>query len=410
MIGHVSLKYAVRSLLRNPRRTILSIIGVGIGSGIAVFAMSWIGGAREMEIRAVAESGCGHLRIVPADWPDRRENTLRLENPTKAIAAVDALAGVRAYGVRARVNGLLAMGNRTAGVEIAGVVPELEAGASRIVQKATIEGRYLTREDTDAVVIGRTLAKRLGVEVDDSLFVTLVGRDEIQSAMLNVVGILETGSRDVDAMVCHVTLDELERVSGFPGPAEISILLDDYRRVDAGWAALAEAVPQGDAVITWKEVNPAFAASIEGDAGFGRLLIGIIVIVVALGIASAQLTVVLERRTELAILSALGMKGRQVVILLAIESFVIGLAGGVTGMLLGGAGAYYLATIGIDIEAIMGDEVAVGDIMLDPHVYGAFGWWIVWFAFGISVVATLAASLYPARMATRIEPARALRK
>jgi len=65
MIGSVSTKYAFRSLLRHPMRSALSMVGVGIGCSIALIATSWMSGAAEMQIRAVSESGAGHLRVMP---------------------------------------------------------------------------------------------------------------------------------------------------------------------------------------------------------------------------------------------------------------------------------------------------------------------------------------------------------
>ena len=141
------------------------------------------------------------------------------------------------------------------------------------------------------------------------------------------------------------------------------------------------------------------------------MLVGIIVLVVSLGIASAQLTAVLERRAEFAILSALGMKSRQVVALMLIEAIVIGLGGAVVALGVGGAIAYRLSVKGFDMAAMMNEDFSVsfGDVMIDPIMYGDFGSWLIWYALGISLVATVVASVYPAWMATKIDPARALR-
>jgi len=409
MIGKVSAKYAFRSLLRHPRRAILSMIGVGIGCAMALLAASWMGGEAEMCIRAVAESGGGHVRVVPEKWPELREDKLRLVRWKEVLAEVKTLDGVKAAVVRARTNGLLAFGTRNAGVAVTGVDPEVEVVSSRLVSKGKIDGRYLRPDDRDSVVIGKILARRLDVELDDDLYVTLAGRDEIQSAMLRIVGIIETGSHDVDAMVCHVTLNDLERLTGYPGPGEISVLIEDYRRVEATRRELAKRVGPGNAVITWKEVNPGMAGNVEGDRAFTRVLVGMIVIVVSLGIASAQLSAVLERRTEFAILSALGMKSRQVIGLVVIEALVIGLGGAVIALALGGSLAHYLATEGVNLEAFMGEDFSFGEIILDPRMYGSFGIWLVWYALAVSVVATVTASIYPAWLATRVDPADALR-
>jgi len=405
----ISAKYALRSLLRHPRRSILSIVGVGVGCAIGIFASSWIGGSAEMQVRAASESGAGHLRVVPSEWPKTRENILRLGQWEQALAKVRALPGIKTTAVRARVNGLLAFGNRTAGAEVVGVDPAVEPEANRIVGKGRLQGRYLQSGDSNKVVIGKTLADRLDVELDDDLYVTLAGRDEISSAMLTIVGIIDTGSGDLDASICQVTLEDIERITGYQGPGEISILLNDYRLIASMQKKLTEALAGSNAVITWKQVNPGLAGNVEGDKVFTKVLIAIIVVVVSLGIASAQLTAVLERRHEFAILSALGMKGRHVVGLVVLEALLVGVAGAAVALLLGGSAAYYLATKGVNLATMMGEELSFENVLLDPYVYGDFGIWLIWYALAVSVIATVGASIYPAWLATKVEPADALR-
>ena len=273
----ISAKYALRSLLRHPRRSILSIVGVGVGCAVGIFAASWIGSSAEMQVRAASESGAGHLRVVPSEWLNTRENILRLVDWERALAKVQALPRVKTTAVRAQTNGLLAFGNRTAGAEVVGVDPEMEPGANRIVGKGRLQGRYQQPGDSNKVVIGKTLADRLDVELDDDLYATLAGRNEISSAMLTIVGIIDTGSGDIDASICHVTLQDIERITGYQGPGEISILLNDYRLIASMQKTLTEALAGSNAVVTWKHVNPGLAGNVEGDKVFTKVLIAIIV-------------------------------------------------------------------------------------------------------------------------------------
>jgi ABC-type lipoprotein release transport system permease subunit len=290
-----------------------------------------------------------------------------------------------------------------AGVELTGVDPEAEFGSNRIVYRAEVEGRYLRPGDSDVVVIGGALARRLDVELDDDLYLTMAGKEEIQSAML------ETGSRDIDSSICHVMLDDIEKITGYTGPGEISVLLDDYRLIEPKQKELAGRLSDSNAVITWKEVNPGLAGNVEGDKAFMKGLAGIIVIVVSLGIASAQLTAVLERRREFATLSALGMKSGQVIGLVALEALIVGLGGAIVALVLGGSAAYYLATYGVNFGAFLEEGASFGDVLLDPYMYGNFGAWLIWYALGISVTATVVVSAYPAWLATKVEPADAMR-
>lgn len=409
MIGSVSTKYALRSLFRHPRRSALSVVGVGIGVAIGLIAISYYSGAAEMQVRAVSESGAGHLRIVPAGWDASRENSMRLAQWEEALRIINGAPHVKVIVPRARANGLLAFGNRTVGVELNGVVPNAEWDSNRIVRKAKLEGRYLQEGDRSAVVIGKSMAKRLNVELDDDLMLTVAGREDIQGAMLRIVGILDTGSSDLDSMICHVLLSELEAITDFTGPGEISVLLENQNFLDSTYEYLLSKINSGNTVITWKDVNPSIAATVESDGAFIRFLSFMIVVLVALGIASAQLTAFLERRAEFGVLMALGMKPRQVVGLILIEAVITGIAGAIVALLLGGPVAYLLATKGINLAVLFSEELTFGGILLDPYIYADFGIWIVWYALSVAVTATVVASFYPIWYAIRTNPVEALR-
>ncbi|MDD5222678.1 MAG: FtsX-like permease family protein [bacterium] len=404
------IKYAFRSQTRRFRRTILSVVGVGVGCAMGIIATCWIGGEQEMTVRAASESGAGHLKIVPAGWLETRENTLRISEWKRTLALARSLPGVKRVAFRARTDGLLAFGNRTSGVEVTGVDPDSERAFNRIVYKSKIQGRYLEPGDAGQAVIGRELARRLKVGLDDDLMITLSGKGEIESAMLRIVGILDTGSQELDLSVCHITLTELERMTGISGPAEISILLDNYKRIDSTREVLARELSGRNRVITWKEVAPELAAGMEGDMAFARLLVLIIIAVVGLGIMSAQLTAVMERRREFGILSALGMPGRRIVGMILTEAFLIGLGGALVALAVSFPITYRLASRGVNLSALMGGLNSFGGVLIDPVAYGDLGWWVVWYAFGVSLAATVLASLYPARLAQKIDPAEALRR
>jgi ABC-type antimicrobial peptide transport system permease subunit len=103
----------------------------------------------------------------------------------------------------------------------------------------------------------------------------------------------------------------------------------------------------------------------------------------------------LERRRELAVLLALGMRGWQVVRLVVLEAAILGMVGAAAGLLVAAGPAYYLATRGIDLAALMGGEVAVSGVVFDAILYADMGWWMVPRGLLLGLVAALAASGYP---------------
>ncbi|MGB8932607.1 MAG: hypothetical protein WCC48_15290, partial [Anaeromyxobacteraceae bacterium] len=75
------LTYAVRSIRRNVRRTLLSVVGIAIGVALMLIVESFNRGKIEVFTRVGAESGAGHLRVTPAGWRVKRDPRMRLADP-----------------------------------------------------------------------------------------------------------------------------------------------------------------------------------------------------------------------------------------------------------------------------------------------------------------------------------------
>jgi len=400
-------KFAVRTLGRNIRRTILSAVGISIGITISLFLTSFMRGANDYRVKAIAESGFGHIRVAPKGWLTQQDNDMRLSDWESDLRAIRSLKEVSVAAPHARANALLAFGTRVTGVEILGVDPEAERTVNRIT-RAVSEGRYLNESDDDGTVIGSAIAERLDVELGDELLLTLVGKDgEMKYAMLSIVGIAHTGSQELDAAICHVRLEDIEELSGYPGAGEITVTVTDGRNLDTMVATIKKATPSNDDILTWREIQPAQGADYESDKAFMNLISSIVMIVVILGITSAQLTTILERKREFAVLIALGMKGVQVLRLIITEAVVLGIIGAIFGLILATPLVFYISTTGFDFSKMMG-ETSISGVLLDPVMYGDMGMWLIPRALLIGLISTFIAALYPAWFAIKTDPTSAL--
>jgi ABC-type lipoprotein release transport system permease subunit len=410
MTQSVSLRYAGRSLFRHARRTILSIVGIGVASGLSLFMVAFVRGERTMMLNAAAGSGIGHIRIVPTGWLDARDNNLRIPQWRDMLIELRRHPDVAIATPHMRIEGLLAMGTRSIGVELVGVDPNTEQAVNRLVRTVT-EGRYLDPGEQGFAVIGQAIAERLAVTVDDQLMVTATDRHgQIAAAMLRIVGLIEIGSRDLESTLCHVAMADVAQLSGQSHAGDITLMVRTPKQLDRVQAALDTALPDTVAVVTWKEIMPEMASAVKIDETWTRLIVSIIMIVAFLGIASAQLAAVLERRREFAVLAALGMKHGRLVYVMVVEGLILGLFGAITGLILGSAAAYYVATEGIDFTKFYGEgDWSMSNMLIDPVFYGEFGWWLVPLAFVLSLSATLLSSIYPAWYASRTDTATALR-
>jgi ABC-type lipoprotein release transport system permease subunit len=408
MRGSLITRFAVRSLGRNGRRTLLSVIGIGVGCMVALFIAAFTRGTMEMRVRSIAESGYGHLRIAPAGWDVNRDPDLRIRDWRRELDAVESIEGIEIVAPHARTTALLAFGTRVVGVEMLGVDPVAERKLNRLV-RAIQGGRYLVPGDTGVTVIGSTIAGRLDVELDDDLFLTVANRGgDMEYAMLRIVGIVYTGSRDIDASICHVTLADVQRFTGYEGASEITVAIDEPRDVDRIASKLKDVILEGNEVLTWKEVLPEQGGDAESDRAFMNLFAGIVILVCILGVTSAQMTAIMERKREFAVLMALGMQGFQVIRLLLVEAAAMGILGAMVGLVLATPLVWHTATVGIDFESLLKMEFTVSNVLFDPVLYADMGAWMVPYALFISLVSTITAALYPAWYAMRTNPTSAL--
>ena len=403
--GSVALRYAVRSLFRNGRRTILSVAGVAVGCTVALVDIGMARGKVNMFLRSIGEGGVGHLRVVREGWLESRKAELRVAEWRSVLGRLRADPAVAVATPRTRVQGMLAMGTRLTGAEVVGVDPATEPKAYRYVRQMSA-GRYLQPSDRRALVLGRTLANRLRVEPGDQVVVSAADAGGmVRTDMFEVVGIVDLGGR-LDAAICQVPLADAEWLSGIPGAGEIAVLLGDAGAVARVRASIA--VPKGDAVVSWSQISPQSAGAVKVNEVTQVIISAILLAVVLLGVASAQLTAILERRREFAVLAALGAGRWTMVRLVLGEAVALGTASFVATLALALPLVWYLATTGITVMAAGG--MSVGDIAIVDTVFRSdFGRWFFVDAALLAYAATVLASIYPALFAARFQPAEALR-
>ncbi len=134
------------------------------------------------------------------------------------------------------------------------------------------------------------------------------------------------------------------------------------------------------------------------------LLLGIFgslaLVVASLGIINTLVMAILERRREIGVLKALGAADRDVRRLFLVEAGAMGILGGVFGVLLG-----WLIGRGINL----GTKVYLTRHNLPIITVSSVPWWMVAAAIAFSVATSLAAGIYPAARAARLDPVEALR-
>ena len=400
-------RIAYRDLGRNRRRSILTLIAVALGLALLVVSSGLIEGAVAGAIENNIRVQTSHVQLrnesydedkVSLKWQDL------LETPYALASQVQAQPDVQAAAPVLWASGILGTRDESVGVRVFGIDPL--SNISRPYREGIVAGEFLTTDDRGGILIGRKLAQSLGLVAgrEVSLLVNTSGEQPDQ-AIFTIRGLYDTGIPSFDDTTVLMPLAKAQAFTRAGDRASaILLLLDRQESADTFAPTLRRT---GLQILTWRDLNQVLLQAVEMTNGLMYLMYMIVLAVVAVVIANTLLTSVFERTRAIGILAALGMKGRQVLSMFILEAAILGLVGIILGDLFGSLGVLYLATEGYhigDVASITTSQVAYGETIYGRFAPGAIA------ALSIAgMIITLLASLYPAWMASRLEPIEALR-
>jgi len=360
---------AIRSILRQRTRSVLTTLGIGIG----IAAIVALGGITQGVIESFTTMYMGSeadLMALEADCSDLSFSSIdeRVGARIAALPDVETVSGIGfAFDSTEKMPILFIMGYHPR---------EFAIRHFKIV-----EGQPLTARRQ--VIVGRGAAEVMGLEVGDTL--------RLLGSGFRVVGIYETGVGYEENCVV-VSLREAQALAGKLHQVSLyAIKVTDPARVEELRAYLDANFPEIDVSLTSKfaESLPDLQTMEElvGQMSFLAVFIG------GVGMLNTMLMSVLERTREIGVLRALGWRRRQVIGMILREALVLGAVGGVCGILVG-MGMVWGIT---QIPGIGG--------MLDPR----YSPQLFVQALAVGLVTGVIGGLYPAWRATRMRPVEALR-
>ena len=398
-------KLAIRNVLRQPARTALTLAAIALG----VASMLLSGGFVEdilLQLReATIRSQLGHLQIYKTGQfasSGQRPFEFLIDNPELVERAVESLPGVVVHTRRIRFSGLISNGRGELPIVGEGIESE---GESRIGSAISMRsGRPLAATDQFGVAVGEGLAKAMGLKVGDSVTLLLTTREGAMNTLdFQVVGIFRSFSKEYDARAVRIPLPAAQELTATSGVNAIVVLLDDTSLTEHGRAELEARLPPGFEVKAWTDLADFYkntAALYERQFGFLQV---IILVMVLLSVTNSVNMTLHERTLEFGIMRALGQKGRDVFRLAVLETALLGAVGAAAGAALGVILALAISAIGIPMPPPPNSESGfTAAIRIVPTVMAA--------AFALGVVASVCASLLPARRLARISVADALRR
>lgn len=405
--------FAWRNLWRQKRRTILTLISIAFGGFLAVMMTAMQDQSFADFIDNAARLGSGHVTIQHPEYLDRPTLSRSVEGTGDKRALAESDEDVIRAVDRTSGQAMLTTASDSFGAFFIAYDPALESDETMEFTQGLVEGKLFVSSDDDGIILGKVLAENLDAELGDRVVFTLTDRNgDIVNGMERVSGIISTGATSTDAALVLLPIDTVRDVVGYDPheSTQVAVFLDDGRRAIKVANRLGSEL-EGDAVLTWDELQPEIKAFVAMKIGGGRVMEFIIALLVAAGIFSTIFMGVLERTREFGIMMAIGYSPRQLFALVMAESSLLAGLGIVFAFAVTILPYLYLHGTGIDMTEVyaqQGSSMDIGGVGMDPILrIGIYPENAVAIAVAI-VGATLLAGIYPAWKAGRVSPVEAI--
>ena len=405
---HLFILLAWRNLFRNKRRTILSGLAIGIGLAALIVYDALMIGIKENMVRSATDFFPGEAQIHLEGFRTTFESESLINNSREILDNLQKEKIVKSFAPRTMSFAMATSPSDVASVMLYGVDPQKELELSEIKEVMT-EGKYLDALDEDKVVIGKKMAKNLGVEVGDRIVITVaqVKTGELSQEMFRVGGIFSFGINQMDSGVAFIKLNRARKLLNIgEGIHEIALKFYDIGSAEnQGLSFWKEYSKYGNETVGWNILFKELDSLIK-MMRFSLVLSAFLLFsIVALGIVNTLFMSLYERMFEFGVLRAIGTRPSRMAFMVVLEACSLAIISIIIGMLLGYAVTFVMSKVGIDYRGYEFNKVTIKD-MLYPVIktYQYIVYPMLLFIF------TAIVGLYPALYAAKLTPAKAMRK
>ncbi len=404
MIGTIAL----RNLLRNRRRSLLTLSAIGFGLGALIFLCSFVEGAERQMAQNIKTLLTGDLQIAAPGLEEVYNTNSFIEEPETIRKRLKEDRRILSFSERIVRGGLVTFGDRSIGTFLIGIDPESEkrVGTSRPV----VVGRGLLSGDHQGILIGEKLREILRLNVGEPVILT--SQDyygSLGGARVTVIGSFRTGNDVVDSGTVYLLKETAQQMLSLEGQiSEFVLKLKPGVDPAAMKRDLGKQIPSDIArVLSWEDLIPLLAQMHRFQEGMMMVVLAIVVLVVAAGILNTLMMSFIERIREFGLIAALGARSLTIGAVVVAESALLTSFGLLGGFLIGWGMTLFWGYQGLDLSRFVS---TLSNLFIGTRLYPQMDWSsLVVFAVTF-FLASLVASLLPAWRAGSLCPVEAMRQ
>lgn len=401
------IRLARRSIFRNTRRTLLTVLLIACGLAALLFADSLIRGSLQTMIKVCTETFLGDGQIHKPGFREANDIDIYIDDTQTLFNLLDTTEGIEAYSPRILSGSMFSSSENVSAGMIVGVNPDQEAQVSKL-KRSMQQGEYLSGKASQ-IIIGNELADLLEITLGDRLVVTVsqAHGGDLSQELFRVSGIFHFGDRTMDTNMAFINLTQGQALLNIHGVHEVALKLQSLDLVDHQSHLLWQSLNTSNwETLTWKDLIPQLSSILAMVDYSTWIIASIMFILVSLGLINTMFMSIFERQNEFGILLAIGTRPRQLFWQIIQEGGFIGLISVATGAALGGLAIWWGATQGLNY--MEGLEMA-GTTFNEPMYAIVDIATFIELCIAIFII-TLIACIYPAIHAARLTPAHAMRK
>ena len=386
----------------------IAITGLAISIAILITVLSVMNGF-DRELRENVLGIVPHITLST-------EEPLSEDSWAELVDSLERRSDVRSATAYAQLAGVIASPDYVQGVVINGVDAEQESRVSSI-------GRFMVQGDLTAlaadrwgIVLGQTLAGQLGVGLGDEvdIFSTSIAVNPLSPLptfrSFRVAGIFRVGTQELDTGLVMINQTAARALFRMRTPYNgVRVMTNDVLSAESVAADLRGGLGAGFGVATWVRQFGAIYENIRFSETIIGLMLWLLVGVAAFNLVVSLIMTVRDKTGDIAILRTLGASPQTISHLFMWQGCLIALAGIGIGVFLGVIGSLQVSNLAAAIESTFNIRILNADVYPIDFLPSSLQWSDVLIVVAGVLVLAILATLYPARRAAAIQPAKALR-
>lgn len=383
--------------------SLMSTIGVALGVAALVVVLGVYNGlTTDMRDKILGANAHGIvLSYIPDAFgknPGLRDEILRTPGVTGATPFIYTEV-------------MLSSGDGVKGLMLRGVDPRTAPGVLsmlKAIKKGSINGLE-TGDGTPGIIIGEELAKHIGLGMGSRVNLLSPSGEKTTAGFqprirpFEVAGIFKTGMYEYDSSLAFVTLDAARELLGLdPGfLSGIEITVDDVYRADEITKELTDNIGNPFYARSWMDMNANLFAALKLEKIGMFILLIMVVLIGSFSIVATLVMLVMEKTRDIAVMMSMGATRKMIRRIFMYQGTIIGFVGTMLGYALGLTVGYLLKRyqfIKLPENVYTLDHLPIIITVPDVLIIG-----------GAAMLLCFLSTLYPARQASRLKPADALR-